>query len=48
VNVNHELIVKNIGKEVNNLKSSMERQLTKKSPIMNAKAISNFMGPYIL
>jgi hypothetical protein len=49
VNVNHGIIVKKIGKEVNNNpKSSMERQFTKKRPIMNAKAISIFMGPYIL
>jgi hypothetical protein len=49
VNVNHGLIVKTIGKEVNNnLKSSMERPLTKERPIMNAKTISIFIGAIYL
>jgi hypothetical protein len=43
---NHGLIAKKIGEEMkNNLKSPFERQLTKKRPIMNASATSNFFGP---
>jgi hypothetical protein len=45
VDANHGLIVTKFGKELkNNLKSPFERQLTKKRPIMNASATSNFFG----
>jgi hypothetical protein len=45
LDVDHVLIVKNFEKKKNyNLKSPLERQLTKKRPIINASAIFNFFG----
>jgi hypothetical protein len=45
LDVHHVLIVKKIEKKVNcNLKSPLERQLTKKRPTINASAIFNFLG----
>jgi hypothetical protein len=45
VDANHGLIVKTFGEEMkNNIKNSFEKQLTKKRPIMNASATSNFFG----
>ncbi len=45
LDVDHVLIVKKFEKKVNcNLKSSLERQLTKRRPTINASAIFNFFG----
>jgi hypothetical protein len=44
VDANHKLIVKNFEEEANNLKSPLERQLAKKSFIINVIAISSFWG----
>ncbi len=44
VDANHGLLVQNFEEEMNNLKSPLERQLVKKSLIINVSAISNFLG----
>jgi hypothetical protein len=45
VDVDHVLIVKKFEEKMNsNLKSPLEKQLTKKRLIMNVNAISNFLG----
>ncbi len=45
LDVDHVLIFKKFEKKVNcNLKSPLERQLTKKRPTINASAIFNFLG----
>jgi hypothetical protein len=44
MDANHGLIVKKIEEEMNNFKSPLESQLTKKRFVMNASVISNFLG----
>ncbi len=45
MDVDHGLIVKKIKEKMNNMKSPLEKQPTKKRPIMTTSAISNFLGP---
>jgi hypothetical protein len=44
VDVDHGLIVKKIEEKMNNMKNPLERQPTKKRPIVTTSAISNFLG----